>query len=240
MKQLCTFLLVIFVSDFSFAQAPPNKDLFPKTISVTGKAEMEIVPDQIFVQVDLREYKKKGEEKVQLETIKAEFLRHCKSIGLPDSSITIASYEGVNGDDWWRKRKRDPLLLSSISYQILFKDATKMEDLVEKLDEEATANFRIVRTWHTQMTEYRKQLKIAAIKSAREKGLYLTEAVGEKLGQAITIQEGTAPDIVAAPRSNMASNIVAFEDKNYAEAYTNVRFKTIKLEYTVAVIYSLQ
>lgn len=115
-----------------------------------------------------------------------------------------------------------------------------MEDLVEKLDEEATANFRIVRTWHTQMTEYRKQLKIAAIKSAREKGLYLTEAVGEKLGQAITIQEGTASDIVAAPRSNMASNIVAFENKNYAEAYTNVRFKTIKLEYTVAVIYSLQ
>jgi hypothetical protein len=240
MKQLCAFLLVIFVSDFSFAQTQANKDLFPKTISVTGKAEMEIVPDEIYVQVDLREYKKKGEEKILLETIKAEFLRHCKSIGLPDSAITIASYEGVNADDWWRKRKRDPLLLSSISYQILFKDAAKMEDLVEKLDEEATANFRIVRTWHTRMTEYRKQLKIAAIKSAKEKGLYLTEAIGEKLGQAITIQEGTAPDIVTSPRSNAASNVVAFEDKNYAGAYSNVRFKTIKLEYTVAVIYSLQ
>ena len=36
---------------------------FPKTISVTGSAAMEVIPDEIYVQVDLREYKKKGEDK---------------------------------------------------------------------------------------------------------------------------------------------------------------------------------
>jgi len=32
---------------------------FPKTITVSGSAEMEIVPDQIFVNVELKEYQKK-------------------------------------------------------------------------------------------------------------------------------------------------------------------------------------
>ena len=32
---------------------------YPKTINVTGSAEMDIVPDEIYVQVDLREYKKR-------------------------------------------------------------------------------------------------------------------------------------------------------------------------------------
>lgn len=117
-----------------------------------------------------------------------------------------------------------------------------MEALVEILDEEATANFRIVRTWHSKMTEYRKQLKIAAIKSAKEKGQYLTEAIGEKLGQAITIQEDSPTDIVTAPHNYTTSNMVVFESKNFTTAndFTNVNFKKIKLEYTVAVIYSLQ
>lgn len=131
MKQLCAIFLVIFVSDLSFAQTQPNYNPFPKTISVTGKAELEIVPDEIYVLVDLKEYKKKGEEKVQLETIKTEFLRHCKSIGLSDSSISIASYEGVNGEDWWRKRKKDPLLLSTISYQLNLKMQRKWKRLLK-------------------------------------------------------------------------------------------------------------
>lgn len=58
MKKL--FLITLF-SVFVlglFAQSPsPNP--FPKTISVTGSAELEIIPDEIYVSVMLREYQKK-------------------------------------------------------------------------------------------------------------------------------------------------------------------------------------
>ena len=64
-----------------------------------------------------------------------------------------------------------------------------MDNLVEKLDDDATKNFTIVSVSHSKITEYRKDLKIKAIKAARDKGLYLTEAIGEKLGEAITINE---------------------------------------------------
>ena len=64
-----------------------------------------------------------------------------------------------------------------------------MDKLVEKLDDEATQSFFIVSANHSKMTEYRRQLKISAVKAAKDKGLYLTDAIGEKFGEAITINE---------------------------------------------------
>ncbi len=60
---------------------------------------------------------------------------------------------------------------------------------MEKLDDEATQGFFISRTSHSKIEEYRKQLKIQAVKAAKEKAIYLSEAIGEKAGVAVTIQE---------------------------------------------------
>ncbi|MBL0146651.1 MAG: hypothetical protein IPP48_13840 [Chitinophagaceae bacterium] len=41
------------------AQTSVSNNLYPKTITVTGTAEMEIVPDEIYVNVELREVKER-------------------------------------------------------------------------------------------------------------------------------------------------------------------------------------
>ncbi len=240
MKQLCVFVAIYFSAHISQAQNLPTCNPYPKTITVTGTSEMEIIPNEIYVQIDLKEYKKKGEEKVELETIKEVFLKNCKSVGIPDSLISIASFEGINGNDWWRRRKKDPQLLSSISYQIKFSETSKMQLLAEKLNEEATANFRIVRVWHSQMTEFRKQIKINAIKAAKEKCIYLTSAVGEKISHAITISE-QEPTIFSNPfqLSYSYSNAVQSEDKPDDIEKSIVDFKKIKLEFSVSIVYAL-
>ncbi|MBX9782964.1 MAG: SIMPL domain-containing protein [Chitinophagaceae bacterium] len=243
MKHLILLFAAIITLNSVTAQQP-SCNPFPKTITVTGTAEMEIVPDEIYVQVDLREYKKRG-EKAELEKIKTEFLNSCKSIGLPDSAISIASYEGINSTNWWRKRRNDPDLLSTISYQIKFNSSNKMDDLIEKLDDDATSNFRIVKTWHSKMTEYRKQLKIAAVKAAKEKGIYLTEAIGEKLGQAITVTEPAEDFQYQTSSQFKTSNIVARKDAvGYydfnGDGSDGVDFKKLRLRFQVSIIYALQ
>jgi uncharacterized protein len=246
MKHLALILVAMYSLNYVNAQQQPACNPFPKTIAVTGTSEMEIVPDEIYVQVDLREYKKRGDEKADIETIKTEFLDACKSIGLPDSVITIASYEGMNSADWWRRKKRDPNLFATISYQIKFSSSKKMDDLVAKLNDEATSNFRIVRTWHSKMTEYRKQLKIAAVKAAKEKGIYLTEAVGEKLGQAITITEPEDAALYQTSSQNKMSN-TAFKSQGFIGGRFNgdgsdagIDFKRMRLQFQVNIIYALQ
>lgn len=226
------------------AQQPATVNPFPKTITVSGSAEMEIIPDEIYVNITLREYQKKGESKKELETIKTQFLEYCKSAGIPDSVISISSFTGYNNYYNFRRKKKDNDLMASIVYQVKFKDSKTMDLLVEKLDDEATQNFVIASTSHSKMTEFRKQLKIKAIQAAKDKGIYLTEAIGEKLGAAITINEPDVTDIYSSNdnirirgTNSFTSNMVFDKKDEYSQ---QVDFKKIKLRFEVSVIFALQ
>lgn len=242
MKKLLPSILLIFIAETASAQQQPICNPYPRTISVSGSSELEIIPDEIYVQVDLKEYKKRGEEKVELEKIKEEFLAACRLTGIPDSLISIASYEGVAGV-WWKKKKKDPELFSTISYQIRFNSSKKMDDLIARLNDEATSDFKIVKVWHSKMTEYRKQLKIAAVKAAKEKALYLTDAVNEKIGPAITIEEPS--DLEIDTISQQSNNTLPTYNLNtkYFTVQTDspgIDFKKIKLQFHVNIVYALQ
>jgi uncharacterized protein len=249
MKQFIALLLLVAVFSFTSAQTTPACNPYPKTITVSGSAEMEIVPDEIYVQVDLKEYKKKGENKTELEKIKTEFLEKCRVVGIADSAISIASYEGSNYNYWyWKKRKKDPDMYAGIAYQVKFKESKKMDQLIDVLDDEATINFQIVKATHSKIQEYRRQLKIQAVKAAKEKGIYLTEAVTERLGEAITIVE---PDDNAL--LNMQDNnarLSQYSNEFYRDGIkgkhdggagnTGVDFKRIKLRYEVQIVFALK
>ncbi len=210
---------------------------FPKTITVTGSAEMEVTPDEIYVQVTLKEYEKKGSGKVSIEKIKSDFLTAVKSLGIADSNITIAQYDGLNGNPWLRKKSKKDELYASISYQVKIKDGRQLDELVNRLDDNATQNFFIQRTAHSQLEAYKKNLKMAAIKAAKEKASYLAGAIGEKVGVAVTINE---PMEYYVPYYNMrASNMMVKQEAGMADDAAAPDFKKIKLKYDVTVVFAL-
>lgn len=234
MKFILVFTSLLFATMNSFAQTAANP--YPKTITVTGSAEMEIVPDEIYVQVDLREYEKKNQPKVEIEKIKQDFLNAAHSVGIADSLISIASYDGNSNNPWLRKKRKDELM-SSISYQIKLKTSKQMDDLVNVLDDNATQNFAIVRTSHSKIAEYRKQLKILAVKAAKEKGKYLSEAIEEKLGDAVTINEPQENIIV--PYMSRTANVAYSKMNDTNIEQVPVDFKKMKLKYDVSVVFAL-
>jgi uncharacterized protein YggE len=247
-KILLAMMLISTCSALSAQQTfQLNNNPFPKTITVSGSAEMEIIPDEIYVNITLREYQKKGEDKKDLETIKTSFLEACKSSGLPDSAISIFSYTGYGNYFSYRKRKKDPNLFTSITYQVKFKDSKTMDLLVEKLDDEATQNFQIYATSHSKITEFRKQLKIKAVQAAKDKGLYLTEAISEKLGEAITVKEPDESQYMPKGVNALAANNVMYEAA-YAKSFQagsmaidkEIDFRKIKLRFEVDVVFALK
>lgn len=240
MNKLFISFALLFFALTGFGQTQINP--YPKTITVTGNAEIEIIPDEIYVQVDLKEYEKKGQGKINIETIKRNFLNNVKGIGIADSLISIAAYDGFGGNPWLRKKNKKNELYASISYQIKIKTSKQLDDLVEKLDDEATQNFYIQRTSHSKLAEYRKQLKIQAIKAAKEKAQYLTEAIDEKTGEAVTINE---PTEYFQPYYNvMRSNVMMKEqamNQDMAAADGNpVDFRKMKLRYDVTVVFAVK
>ena len=248
MKKLSLVIIAVAIFGLLNAQnTQPGCFPFPKTISVTGSAEMEVIPDEIYVQVDLREYKKKGEEKKELDKIKTDFLANCKAAGIADSNIAVASYDGYNLSSIWRRRKKDPDLLASITYQLKFSNTKLIDELVNRLDDEATSNFSITRTSHSKIIEFRKQLKIMAVKAAKEKALYLSESVNEKVGEAITIvepEESISSDVLSGRNiSNFSPNSLMEKSRiNYFNgiAEGGIDYRKIKLRFEVKVLYSLK
>ncbi|MBP6589586.1 MAG: SIMPL domain-containing protein [Chitinophagaceae bacterium] len=241
MRKLFVLVLICFGSAALFGQTAPNP--FPKTITVSGSAEMEVIPDQIFVNILLREYQKKGEAKKDLETIKTDFLKACANAGIADSLISIVSYTGYNNYYWLHRKKKSPDMNASITYQIRFSQSKQMDELVDKLDDEATQSFDIVGTNHSKMTEFRKQLKIGAVKAAKDKAIYLTDAIGEKLGPAITVNEPDDQDRKSYLANSLISNVQTryqYNDESKVSGKTiEIDFKKIKLRFEVEVIFAL-
>jgi uncharacterized protein YggE len=214
-----------------------------KTINVAGSAEMEVVPDEIYVQLELREYDKKGGGKTDIETIKNDFLKAVVSTGISESDISVQGYQGFDGNYWWYKKnkKRNPDMKASITYQVKLATTKKMDELVQQLDDEATQNFFISRVSHSKIQEFKKQLKIQAVSAAKDKATYLAEAIHEKAGEAITINEPN--EIAPYPHPVYANRMVKMESAQMdsgADQAPNIDFKKMKLQFEVNVVFALK
>jgi len=104
---------------------------------------------------------------------------------------------------------------------------------------------------HSKMDEYKKQIKINAVKAAKDKATYLLEAIGEKVGKAITITETTGfVEVDDGIYDNRYRNGLS---NNISQSFSNTRFldesgnaenmigdKTIKLSYSINTEFAIQ
>lgn len=232
------FILAMTVLFFTVSNAQTVANPYPKTITVNGSAELEIVPDEIYVMVDLKEYEKKGSGKVSIDKIRQDFLVAVRSLGLPDSAVSVAAYDGYN-NPWLRKKNKKTELYASITYQVKLRNTAQIDQLVDKLDDNATSNFYIARTSHSKLAEFRKNLKIQAVKAAKEKAGYLAEAINEQVGVAVTINEPNEYfQPYYAPMANVRMQKVEMMDQAATEPQAD--FKKMKLKYDVTVVFALK
>lgn len=217
---------------------------FPRTITVTGSAETSVTPDEIYIGITLKEYTPKGERKKELGALTADFLADCKSLGIPDSAITVVSLQGNNQRWYWQRRsKASPDLQGEISYEVNVSRFDKVEALAEKLDDFGTT-FWVARTAYSAESALRKQLKIEAVKAGREKAVYLAEAIGEHVGPAVTITEPEA-DNEAGNRfqtsQSVLSNRLAYKSIDETDAPSGgITSKKIRYRYEVSVVFALK
>jgi uncharacterized protein YggE len=208
-----------------------------RTINVNGHSEMEITPDEIYVNIELREYTKKNGDKVDIETIRNQFLNAVKSMNIADTDVVVQGYSGWDGNYWYyqKNKKKNPDMKAGITYEVKVKTVDDMDKLVDKLDDEATQNFYISRTSHSDMDSIKKQLKIQALKNAKEEAVYLASAFGDNVGNALTINDPNESNNYPQPIMYKA---MAAETNQSAPM--NVDFKKIKIQYDVNVVFELK
>lgn len=231
-------LLTVFTASTVSAQEFYNRQ---RVINVQASAEREITPDEIFVQIHLKEYDKKGGGKVDIEKIKNDFLSRMKKLGLTEKEITVQSYSGSDGNYWYwqKKNKKDPALKASINYLVKLGSVKQIDEVVKNLDDEATQNFFIQKVSHSKMEDMKKELKAQALKQAREKAVFMAEAVGAQVGDVLQINEPN--EIIDRPYIYRdAMMMQKAEAMSAAEPALDVDFKKIKIKFEAPVSFLLK
>lgn len=236
-KLLLFFLLILGISSKSQTVTAIVEDK-TKKIEVTGSAEMEIVPDEVFVNFTLQEYYNKQKAKIDIDQIQKDFLDRCSKAGISKDRIQILNMSGFDQNNWyWRKRKREqPDLLASTTYMIKFSSAADIDKLVNTLDDNATTNMNISKTSHSKIEDFRKEVKIKALQAAKAKAQYLCESIGEKIGNTLYIQE-IESGYVQPMYKGMAANAMMSRD---ASANEGIDFQKITIRYEMRAQFSIQ
>lgn len=227
-------MIALGLGMLSFAQPiPPNPYL--KTITVTGTAEMEIVPDEIYFRVVLKEYQK-DKNKVELDKLEKELTQAVATAGIAKEDFTV---ETVYGDRWRKNRYKTAELYNSKSYIIKVSTPGKIDEVLDKVNAESIYSVSIRNYTHSKMEEFKKQLKIQAMKSAKEKATYMLAAVDEKLGSLMEVYEQDYQPIMNVPQYRMS--IVQW-DSNYEtnEGTSDIGFQKIKIQFQVTAKFAIQ
>lgn len=185
------FNLLLLIS--MFIPFPLPAQVGERYIEVTGTSEIEVVPDRIHYVIEIREYFEeefdgvsKPEEyrtKVPLTRIEEELKQVLKIVGVLREAIRTKDV----GDNW-RKPGQDFLVFKS--FDVTLRDFTLIDEILKRVDTKGIHTMYIDKLEHRDILSYHRKGKIEALKAAREKAVYLLEAIGKRPGEIIRIVEG--------------------------------------------------
>jgi formylglycine-generating enzyme required for sulfatase activity len=92
---------------------------------------------------------------------------------------------------------------------------------------------------HSKLKEYKKQVKIDALKAAKEKATYLLASIDEELGRVLTIDEGSSSSMFGGfYLDNVA--VTNNEYRQFMDDVVSEKFKTIKLTYEMSAVFEIK
>ena len=167
-----------------------------------------------------------------MNTLESGLVKAVNQLGLPKESLTVDNIYGYNWD--WKKKRADDYL-STKSFLLKVKDVKMINDLVDKLDAEGVNGMNIAEVTHSKIEDYKMELKIKALKSAKEKATALLASIDEEIGGALEVQEveyGAAP----VYRSNM----MMMDAKMESGYQSNLEFKNITISAQIRAVFEIK
>ena len=235
MRLITSFILVIFIISAS-AQVGSKNFIDKPYIEVTGKAEMEVVPNEIYLKIIINERDYNGKKK--LEEVEKSMIDSFVATGIDVAeNLTIKDMLSNFGSYWLNKSK----INSVKEYQLIVDKANTAGQVFQSLEALGISNISIDKVEHSDIEQFRTEVKVLAIKAAKTKAEALTQAVNQNIGKAIYIQETSMPVYrTFGQRSEMANiSVSSFDDAGAQQAKINIEFEKIKLEYKVLVRFEL-
>ena len=239
MKRIVTaFLLLSLFSNGVMARESDSS----RFIEVTGSAEMWVEPDEILFVIRIKEFWEeefqegtKPEDyrtKVPIAVIEKRLMKDLEQIGIDRENIRVQ-----NVGDYWRERGRDFTISKQLELKLT--DFSKIDQIIDRVDTRGIDYMNIVELRNDRLQEYRKQVKVEALKSAREKAEYLLAGagLGKRVGEVIFIMEPEEGMTGGGISQSYLSN-TSMSGAGETGRFDNLR--KIKLRYEMRVRFELE
>ncbi len=236
MKTLIILFAIILTSGIARSQNTSNETI--RFIEVTGSSELEIDPDEIRFEIGIEEYWKEEFEKktefkdyktkVPIAEIESQLLADLAKIGIRKESIVVKEV-----GNYWRHRGKEFMISKQL--EITLFDFKKVEEITNSIDTKGINFMVIMELKNKNMTEYRKQVKIEALKAAKAKADYLVQSLGKQVGEVISITEINEENRFLRSQSATSNTIMASPDNSSID---NV--KKIKLRYEMQAKFEIK
>ena len=191
-------------------------------IEVTGTAEREIEPNEIYVMIRLKEFEE-NRQKTSLEKIEKDFYDAVKEAGIERNRVQLAGA----GSDLEKFRRNDKESFREKVYQIKLTSGQELDKFIRELSPVAVDSLNVTRLHHTDYEKIRLELKIEALKAARVKAQALLQSIGAELGKPLIVRDFDFPQ----PYMEMNANVRTMRmDSEQGPAHEPIEFRKIKMQ----------
>ncbi len=168
---------------FTTAFAQPG--MGPKrTITVFGTAEKSVDPDEIYLSINLSEYQDDAGLRVGIKELEQRLLKAAADAGIAAADIRV---ENISGFGSYQMEGQG--FMPSKSYLIKAKNIGAVNMLMAKMNDAGASSVNTMYYSHSQVDTYMRDLKVQALKTAREKADMMVRANNEKLGKIVSIED---------------------------------------------------
>jgi uncharacterized protein YggE len=217
-----------------FAQTGGKNFIDQNYIEVTGKAELEVSPDMIYLKIVLSD--KNNKDKLPLPEIEKRMISRLTDIGV-DVNKDLSVMDFTSNLKAYLL-KSDVVSLTK-QYQLIIHDSKTLQKVYFVFQELGISDVSITKLDHSQIAQFRKDVKISAIKAAKEKAEMIADALNQKIGKAIYIQEADNPNFNLY--GNLYSNTIQSISSNSQDDSDNdIDFAKIKITSTFLVRFALE
>lgn len=182
MKSIFLFVALLCAT-IVHAQSGEKNFIDQPYIEVTGKAEQEVIPDKITLNVQLSETDNRT--RTPLEEREKQLMTK-----LAESGVDVAKNVKVKDQmSSFQSRVFSKDIVQKKEYLVIVTDAATVQRVFTNLETIGVSNVSVYKLENSKIEQYRKDVKVKAIKAAQEKARSLAEAVGQTIGKAMYVQE---------------------------------------------------
>lgn len=229
MKKLIAMAVVALMALPAAAQM---QEAYPSYIQVTGRAEKELTPDEFYLQIVINERDSKG--KISVESQQRDMVVVLRKLGVDvEKQLKMANLSS----EFFKKNTS----VAMAKYQLQLGSSGEVAKVWQALDDLGISNISILKVTHSQLDKYKQEVRLEAMRNARESAQEMAGAIGQTIGKCFYIYDSNSNVLpVMYDNAVLMRSAKAVADAESVAEEDPLEFKTIKLEYGVQAKFVLE